>query len=374
MTIKFQDALSMSTAIEVIACLFVLFILRSVLRTNRETPYLLAYYISSLVFFVSLSAGPITLGNNQYFVGDLFGPLMSLFFALTVTVKFANSMMTKVVSASFALFVIALLNLDSYVFLPLVFAAVAFAVSFTSIVLQKEKNDADKGLGLFIGAALLGTLFELSSIPVDISRQAYYETQFYVPLVLFSAQLLVMTLFIFSSQLINMKAEYKRLATKDSLTELENRNSAYNLIENQVALAVRNKNNCALLMVDIDHFKAVNDIHGHMQGDIAIQLVAEELKHCTRNYDVCCRFGGEEFLIFLPNTELDRAHEVAERLREKIAELSKPMIFGPLTVSIGLCNYVFELSIDANIANADKALYQSKDAGRNTVSVLEVSA
>ena len=163
-----------------------------------------------------------------------------------------------------------------------------------------------------------------------------------------------------------------RLATKDSLTELENRDSAYNLIENQIALAERNDTPCALLMVDIDHFKAVNDIHGHVQGDIAIQLVADELKRCTRNYDVCCRFDGEEFLIFLPNTELERAHEVAERLRIKVAELSKKKVFGPLTVSIGLSNYVFDLDIDANISNADKALYQSKESGRNTVSVIKV--
>jgi diguanylate cyclase (GGDEF)-like protein len=311
--------------------------------------------------------------GSIYYINDVFGPLMSFFFALVITKKFANELMTKAVVANFALFLIALLNLNNYVFLQLVFAAITFVIALWSIVTAFQKNQADKGLALFIAAAIGFVLIELNSISVNITRAEYFETQLYFLPVLFSAQLFVITLFIFTSQIINLKTEYKRLATKDSLTELENRNSAYNLIENQVALAARNHSPCALLMVDIDHFKAVNDIHGHIQGDIAIRLVADELKKCTRNYDVCCRFGGEEFLIFLPNTELNRAHEVAERLRMKVTDLSKEKVFGPLTVSIGLCSYVFDLDIDANISNADKALYQSKGAGRNTVSVIEAS-
>lgn len=373
MPIKFLDALAVSAAIEVVACLFALFVLRSIVRKNQETPYLLAYFVCSLIFFCSLDTKPFTVTGSIYYINDVFGPLMSFFFALVITKKFANELMTKAVVANFALFLIALLNLNNYVFLQLVFAAITFVIALWSIVTAFQKNQADKGLALFIGAAIGFVLIELNSISVNITRAEYFETQLYFLPVLFSAQLFVITLFIFTSQIINLKTEYKRLATKDSLTELENRNSAYNLIENQVALAARNHSPCALLMVDIDHFKAVNDIHGHIQGDIAIRLVADELKKCTRNYDVCCRFGGEEFLIFLPNTELNRAHEVAERLRMKVTDLSKEKVFGPLTVSIGLCSYVFDLDIDANISNADKALYQSKGAGRNTVSVIEAS-
>jgi diguanylate cyclase (GGDEF)-like protein len=124
-------------------------------------------------------------------------------------------------------------------------------------------------------------------------------------------------------------------------------------------------------MVDIDHFKAVNDTHGHQAGDVVLLSVAQVLAQGLRGADVIGRIGGEEFAILLPDTDIDGAHELAERLRAEVAETVIPLASGtdvPVTVSIGASSLrEGDSAVDAVLARADEALYRAKRDGRNRV-------
>ena len=134
------------------------------------------------------------------------------------------------------------------------------------------------------------------------------------------------------------------------------------------------------MMIDVDYFKKVNDTYGHAAGDCVLKAVSEIIKTEIREYDIACRYGGEEFFIFLPQTNLNEAVLVAQRLR-KVIEESKMDIreakvenvpFLKITVSIGVCQYDGAKSASAFAQNADKALYEAKTSGRNRVIVASV--
>lgn len=122
-------------------------------------------------------------------------------------------------------------------------------------------------------------------------------------------------------------------------------------------------------MVDIDHFKNVNDIHGHKVGDITIQHIAQILAKQLRNNDLVGRWGGEEFVILLPTTDIDVAFDVAERARAAI-ESTKVKIDNlnvKITASFGVTSHFNPSSLNSIVEQADKALYEAKNAGRNLV-------
>ena len=130
----------------------------------------------------------------------------------------------------------------------------------------------------------------------------------------------------------------------------------------------------ALLMLDIDHFKKINDTHGHLVGDEAIRHVARRAVQTLRTTDVVARYGGEEFVVFLPGEDLDGAAQAAERLREAVRE---PFVPGGLadvaltvTVSVGVTAFrPSATDVSALLGEADQALYRSKQGGRNRVTV-----
>lgn len=160
------------------------------------------------------------------------------------------------------------------------------------------------------------------------------------------------------------KADLARKAITDGLTGVFNRSYFDADLEQKTSLAHRTGRPLALLLVDLDHFKAVNDTHGHLAGDQALQSFADLLKNSGRKSDIVCRYGGEEFAVILPECDSDQAFLAAERLREKVSRHD----FGfPLTVSIGLavttmhCRY----SPTQLLEHADLALYSAKERGRN---------
>ena len=176
-----------------------------------------------------------------------------------------------------------------------------------------------------------------------------------------------------NKELANLNEQLYELATKDDMTKLFNRRHFLELAHRELSQLQRTKSMGAVLMIDIDHFKNVNDNYGHAAGDKAIINVANILKDNLREYDIVGRVGGEEFAMFLPNSEIDIATQIAERIRDKVADLSTLFQQNSikLTISVGLtAKQKNENSLDSMLQRADKALYQAKNSGRNTVVLL----
>ncbi len=160
-------------------------------------------------------------------------------------------------------------------------------------------------------------------------------------------------------------------AETDALTGQPNRRALDALLAQQAELARVAGRPFALLLLDVDHFKLINDTHGHGVGDDVLRAFAERVRLHLRHGDVCARYGGEEFVVVLPGTTLVAALEVAERLRHGVAELS--LISVPqvrATVSIGAAQYLDGESVDQLLERADRAVYEAKRGGRNQVRVL----
>jgi diguanylate cyclase (GGDEF)-like protein len=166
-------------------------------------------------------------------------------------------------------------------------------------------------------------------------------------------------------------AELKQLASTDFLTGLPNRREFMTRMEDQLARLQRDVGDSAsVLMFDIDHFKKVNDVHGHAVGDAVLRHLGELLRGSQRKIDTPARMGGEEFALLLPGADLDAAAAYAERLRQRVAESPHATEGGQLavTVSIGIAAiYADDQSADAALKRADRALYRAKAAGRNRV-------
>ncbi|WP_158508762.1 GGDEF domain-containing response regulator [Gemmatirosa kalamazoonensis] len=168
-------------------------------------------------------------------------------------------------------------------------------------------------------------------------------------------------------------ARLAQLATTDPLTALLNRRALTERLTREMERALRNDSSVALLLIDLDHFKRVNDTHGHLVGDAVLRDVAELLISGVRGSDFVGRFGGEEFLVVLPDTDDDGAAAFAERIRERVEAHSFAGRDGApplhMTASIGVATFPAALieSVEDLFARADAALYRAKAEGRNRV-------
>ena len=164
------------------------------------------------------------------------------------------------------------------------------------------------------------------------------------------------------------------LATTDPLTHLLNRRSLIEVAEYELLQRKRNHAPLAFVLADIDHFKAINDAHGHAAGDAVLTAVSHILRLALREQDSVARWGGEEFLILMPNATLEMASTVAERLRAQIAAIDVPFEGAQIKVSMtfGVSCHHDEEPVEAPVSRADSALYKGKLSGRNQV-VAEVA-
>lgn len=160
--------------------------------------------------------------------------------------------------------------------------------------------------------------------------------------------------------------ELARRATTDALTGLLNQGEFQRRLQLEYARALRYGRPLALVMFDLDHFKAINDSHGHQVGDRTLRAVAEAMVPQVRPQDVLGRVGGEEFALVLPETAPPEARLVADRLRATVETLEHDDL-PRITVSAGVAGMVDDPGIDALYADADRALYEAKRAGRNRV-------
>jgi diguanylate cyclase (GGDEF)-like protein len=169
----------------------------------------------------------------------------------------------------------------------------------------------------------------------------------------------------------NALREVQRLAITDSLTNLYNRRHFSKVGEGEVQRARRYQRPLSAIMLDIDHFKRVNDTYGHTVGDQILQGVAESCRQELRGVDVVGRYGGDEFVILLPENDLATAEQVAERLRKSIAQRQLNNTRGPATVTASLGVATIDgksPTLETLLSRADQALYSAKQKGRNRVS------
>ncbi|MDD2834112.1 MAG: diguanylate cyclase [Methylotenera sp.] len=170
-----------------------------------------------------------------------------------------------------------------------------------------------------------------------------------------------------------LEEELRQKAYVDYLTEVNNRGHFMELAEKELARSLRYEKPLAIFMIDIDWFKRINDSHGHKLGDAVLKRMAGICRTTLREVDIIGRIGGEEFAILLPETEIQEATEVAERLRSAIAAADVPLKDGlpvKFTVSIGVASVASQDdNMDVLLNRADDALYQAKESGRNKVCV-----
>jgi len=165
----------------------------------------------------------------------------------------------------------------------------------------------------------------------------------------------------------------REMAIHDDLTGFFNRTHLMDLIETESNRTVRTGSIFSLAMIDIDKFKSINDTYGHQTGDYVLKTFAAVVRSILRKTDFCGRYGGEEFLIVLTQTDLQAAKVFAERIRDCVEKSLFPSL-GPdsrVTVSIGLTAYKMQENIERTISRADEALYRAKNGGRNRMEFSE---
>jgi len=167
--------------------------------------------------------------------------------------------------------------------------------------------------------------------------------------------------------------ELQRLSLTDGLTGLDNRRQLMQTLEAEVERSRRHGHSFAVVMLDVDHFKNYNDSHGHLAGDEVLTRVGALLRECTRGVDCSARYGGEEFVLVLPETGVDRAVEVAERIRARLAK--EGFSNGRITLSAGVAQFPKDGETPETIlSSADAALYRAKGEGRDRVVLADAPA
>ena len=166
-----------------------------------------------------------------------------------------------------------------------------------------------------------------------------------------------------SSQYQNMLNDQ---AKTDYLTGINNRRAISAALENEILRAKRYKKSASLLLIDIDHFKKINDQYGHDVGDKVLRIIADIICKSVRSTDMAARWGGEEFLVILPETDAHGAKILAERIRTRVASYQFSQIDNA-TLSIGVSTMILDDDPDTLVKRTDLALYRAKEAGRNRV-------
>lgn len=160
--------------------------------------------------------------------------------------------------------------------------------------------------------------------------------------------------------------ELEQLATTDPLTSLYNRRKFNELLAYEVERNQRYHADLSLIMCDIDHFKKINDKFGHAAGDTALKIFSDKVTENIRDVDIFARWGGEEFMILMPNSNINSARSVAEKLRKTIEDTDTKTV-ASLTASFGVTHCKDDDTTESFVKRVDEALYKAKQQGRNTV-------
>tara|TARA_R110001592_G_scaffold49864_3_gene154875 strand:+ start:2603 stop:3640 length:1038 start_codon:yes stop_codon:yes gene_type:complete len=215
----------------------------------------------------------------------------------------------------------------------------------------------------------------IMSIPTEIIPHTAYSTEFKLRLLYsFLTVTFLSALYEYSrdqsyQHTLKLSEKYQRLAHLDPLTQLSNRRAALTLLKREQARVIRSKESLSIILCDIDHFKKINDKYGHNAGDAVLIELAKIFTNGMREQDCIARWGGEEFLFILPQTQAKSAHVLAEKIQEKLQHHIVHYEGHDINVrmSMGIEQFKDNQSIDEMINCADKQLYQAKNAGRNQI-------
>lgn len=182
---------------------------------------------------------------------------------------------------------------------------------------------------------------------------------------------MVKEFFIMKKMLDEEYTAVEKLALTDSLTGILNRRAFFELSEKILKLTIRKKSTFSILIMDIDYFKKVNDVYGHFVGDDILNFLVSIVQKEIRESDIFARFGGEEFILLLPETDTDGAYQLAEKIRVSLEEnpFVENRLTVPITTSIGVSELKDEKFLRELIHRADEALYRAKGHGRNRVEI-----
>jgi len=221
--------------------------------------------------------------------------------------------------------------------------------------------------------------------PITGTADFMYQNVTFVPLVSASGEINHVCIIVYDVtdyvvhkfDLLDANQKLEQLSQTDFLTQLNNRGHWEELLELEFRRNQRTKQPCSLVMFDIDHFKKVNDTYGHQAGDEVIRVTSQLLRDMLRNTDIAGRYGGEEFVIILIDTDAEGAKIVAERLRKNIeaCTVTHEDVDIRFTVSLGIAELTDQQSDHKQwIENSDKALYVAKEGGRNCSKIYDSSA
>jgi len=188
-----------------------------------------------------------------------------------------------------------------------------------------------------------------------------------------SASILFYSLYKSSNESIG---KLKEQSSMDKLTELYNRSYLDPFLESEIDAAKKENQQISVIMVDMDHFKEINDTYGHTVGDHVLTIFAQVVLKCIRKTDIIARYGGDEFIVVLPDTDTDTAESVGERIREDVSETYIPpiddVVISSIHCSVGISTYPVHCDSKSSlIRTSDLALYMAKRSGRNCTKVYQ---
>ncbi len=229
--------------------------------------------------------------------------------------------------------------------------------------------------GLFDIAIFVVIMATIMFLPTDFIAHAVYSTEFKLRLIYsFLTVTFLAALYEYSRQqsynhALELSRKYQQLAHSDPLTKLSNRRDALGILKQEKARISRSQEPLSIILCDVDHFKKINDRYGHNAGDAVLIDLAKIFTSNIREQDCIARWGGEEFLFILPQTQAMNANTFAEKIQEKLQK--HVVIYDEheikVTVSMGIEQLNKDQNIDEVINSADKYLYQAKNAGRNRI-------
>jgi len=259
-------------------------------------------------------------------------------------------------------------------FTPMIALPILVANSAANFALRGAKQSIKGGTYAALAAIVIG-LLRNEDIVLHANLIEIIGPFFYLTVVIHYMGYLAYTRGIKAHErgitLIQRRKKAERVAKLDFLTGLNNRRSMYvEVKQNDEKLKARG-HDTTLIMVDLDHFKQINDQHGHDHGDAVLVRISELMKNSLRGTDIVARWGGEEFLVLLPKTNIEQGLGVAETIRQNIANssINYDGIDHHVTATLGIASYGAESNFQETILRADNALYKGKQQGRNCVVV-----